>query len=116
MCRRINIVPFEHKPKEPDLQLEEKLKAEWTAILRWAIDGCLDWQNHRLTRPRSVVAATGNYFDDENICQQWLDEECDVERGNSYKTATSAALFTSWSTYAKTAGSLPGRRRASARI
>jgi putative DNA primase/helicase len=44
MRRRINIVPFEHKPKEPDLQLEEKLKSEWPAILRWAIDGCLDWQ------------------------------------------------------------------------
>ena len=56
------------------------------------------------------MAATGNYFDDENIFQQWLDEECDVEPGNSYKTATAAALFTSWSTYAKAAGSLPGSK------
>jgi putative DNA primase/helicase len=108
--RRINIVPFEHKPKEPDLQLEEKLKAEWPAILRWAIDGCLDWQNHGLIRPKSVVAATGNYFDDENVFQQWLDEECNVEPGNPWKTATSAVLFTSWSVYAKDAGSLPGSK------
>ncbi len=110
MRRRINIVPFEHKPKEPDLQLEQKLKAEWPAILRWAIDGCLDWQNHRLVRPKSVMAATGNYFEDENVFQQWLDDECDVEPGNSYKTATAVALFTSWSTYAKAAGSLPGSK------
>ena len=49
--RRFNIIPFTHKPAEPDLSLPEKLKAEWPAILRWAIDGCLDWQGNGLVRP-----------------------------------------------------------------
>ena len=29
----------------------EKLKAEWPGILRWMIEGCLDWQANGLVRP-----------------------------------------------------------------
>ena len=32
--RRFNIIPFVHKPETPDQRLEEKLKAEYPAILR----------------------------------------------------------------------------------
>ena len=37
----------------PTAQLEEKLKAEWPGILRWMIEGCLDWQTNGLVRPRA---------------------------------------------------------------
>ena len=30
-------------PAERDPQLADKLKAEWPAILRWMIDGCVEW-------------------------------------------------------------------------
>ena len=33
--RRFNLVPFTHKPASPDRELEQKLKSEWPAILRW---------------------------------------------------------------------------------
>ena len=110
MRRRINIIPFIHKPETPDPRLEESLKAEWPAILRWAIDGCIDWQKHRLIRPKSVMAATGNYFEDQDLFSQWADEECDVEPGNPYKTALSSELFASWTAYAKAAGGWAGTR------
>ena len=42
--RRFNLVPFTHKPASPDRELERKLRADWPAILRWAIDGCADWR------------------------------------------------------------------------
>jgi putative DNA primase/helicase len=45
--RRFNIVPFTHKPTVPDPELPDRLRAEWPAILRWAIDGALDWQSER---------------------------------------------------------------------
>jgi putative DNA primase/helicase len=108
MRRRINIVPFVHKPESPDLKLEEKLKGERSAILRWAIDGCLDWQKNGLPQPKSIMSATESYIEDQNLFQQWLEEECDVEPGNQYKTATAKDLFTSWTVYAKAAGSAPG--------
>ena len=83
--RRINIVPFNFKPLLPDPELEQKLKPEWPAILRWMIDGCLDWQAGGLTRPPSVTAATETYFDDQDLIGQWLEDECDVELGNPHK-------------------------------
>jgi putative DNA primase/helicase len=93
MRRRFNIVPFVHKPERPDRQLEEKLKAEWPAILRWMIDGCLDWQKHGLVRPKSVQDATGKYFADQDLWSQWLDEECTVEPDNLDLPRESGELF-----------------------
>jgi putative DNA primase/helicase len=110
MRRRINIVPFVHNPPARDLDLEEKLKAEWPAILRWMIDGCLDWQKNRLVRPGSVMAATGKYFAEQDLFGQWLDEECDVDPGNRWKMAASGDLFASWTNYAKAAGGNAGNR------
>jgi putative DNA primase/helicase len=80
---------------------EEKLKAEWPAILRWLIEGCLDWQANGLVRPASVLAATKEYFADQDIFTQWLDEECDFEPGNDWKKASIADLFRSWDAYPK---------------
>ena len=110
MRRRFNIAPFVHKPEQPDRQLEVKLRGEWPAILRWAIEGCLDWQKNGLIRPASIKAATGKYFADQDLWTQWLDEECDAEPGNRWKMAGSGELFQSWTNYAKAAGAEAGSR------
>jgi len=102
--RRFNLVPFIHTPAAPDRQLEEKLKPEWPGILRWAIDGCMAWQRDGLVRPASIKAATEAYFADQDTFGAWLEEDCDVEPGNEYKSATSADLFAAWQRYAKAAG------------
>jgi putative DNA primase/helicase len=72
--RRFNIVPFLHKPERPDHQLEHKLKAEAPGILRWMIDGCLDWQRHGLVRPKIVTDATAEYFEAQDTIGRWLAE------------------------------------------
>jgi len=105
--RRLNFIPFVHKPPRKDLLLEEKLKAEWPGILRWMVDGCLDWQENGLVRPDVVRAATDSYFGDQDLLAQWLDEMCDAEPGNPWKSATSAELFASWHSYATRAGEKP---------
>ncbi len=109
--RRFNLVPFTRKPAVPDRLLEEKLKAEWPGILRWAIDGCLDWQRHGLVRPAVVTDATRDYFEAQDTFGAWLAEECDIEPGNTWKSATSAELFTAWSEYADAAGERTGTRK-----
>ncbi|MGQ7791328.1 phage/plasmid primase, P4 family [Faunimonas sp. B44] len=110
--RRFNIVPFVLKPAKPDRELEAKLKAEWPAILRWMIDGCLDWQACGLARPETVRAATDAYFSEQDLFGQWLEEECDLEPGNPHKWETSGKLFEAWSSYAIRAGEKPGGRKA----
>ncbi|MGX5845499.1 phage/plasmid primase, P4 family [Mesorhizobium sp. PL10] len=109
--RRFNIVPFTRKPVAPDQELETKLKGEWAAILRWMIDGYLDWHANGLVRPPSVVDATAGYFADQDLFAQWLADECDCEPGNQYKWEATKTLFDSWAAYAKAAGELPGSIR-----
>ena len=50
------------------------------------IEGCLDWQANGLVRPESVIRATESYFADQDLLAQWLDEACDAEPGNRYKS------------------------------
>lgn len=99
MRRRFNIIPFTIKPASPDKQLEEKLQAEWPAILRWMIDGCLDWQANGLVRPKSVEEATNEYFLEQNVLQQWIDEACEVDRENPHLSESASQLFGSWSRF-----------------
>ncbi len=108
MKRRFNIIPFVLTPENPDADLEEKLRAEYPAILRWMIDGCLDWQKHKLQRPQVVQEATNEYFDDQNIFAQWLEEHCEVDKGNRFLSSPGSMLFKSWSSYAKSSGEEAG--------
>jgi P4 family phage/plasmid primase-like protien len=77
MRRRLLLVPFtvQIPPEERDPELPEKLKAEWPAILRWMIDGCLEWQKIGLAPPKIVTDATDEYFNDQDTLKQWL-EDC----------------------------------------
>ena len=88
--RRFLIVPFEHKPETPDRELEQKLMAEAPGILQWMIEGCLDWQAHGLVRPASVLAATEEYFSDQDLFEHWLEEECHCDAGNNNVSDTSS--------------------------
>jgi putative DNA primase/helicase len=112
MRRRFMIIPFEHKPATVDHLLPQKLQAEWPGILRWMIDGCLDWQVSGLVRSGRDREATDDYFAEQDAFGQWLEDECDCEPGNDYKTATSAELFASWQAYALRVGEKPGSRKA----
>lgn len=106
--RRFNIVPFTVKPENPDRELEEKLKAEWPAILNWMVQGCLAWQKDGLKRPDSVREATDEYFEQQDLTRQWLEECTILEPGNRHRFETSADLFSSWENFARANGETPG--------
>lgn len=106
--RRFLIVPFNHRPERPDGKLAEKLRAEWPGILRWAINGCLEWQRHGLTRPGVVTDATEDYFASQDVFGQWLAEDCTVDPGKPHLFETSRNLFESWQAFARAAGEDPG--------
>ncbi|CAM5774917.1 hypothetical protein LMIY3S_04762 [Labrys miyagiensis] len=106
--RRFNMLPFVRKPENPDPGLEEKLKAEAPGILRWMIDGCLDWQSEgKLLQPESVVAATQEYFSEQDVLGQWIADECHADPHNDNIEGNVSDLFTSWKTYALKASSEP---------
>jgi len=109
--RRFNMIPFTVQPKTIDKHLDEKLKAEWPGILRWMINGCLDWQNHGFTKPSRVLMETQKYFEEQDIIGEWLKECCTVEMGNDHLMESSSILFASWSKFAIANGISPGNTK-----
>lgn len=103
--RRFNIVPFTYKPAKADKALPEALKAEYPAILRWMIDGCLDWQANGLVRPKTVLDATAEYFEAQDVIGRWIEECCEL---GADKKATAGALFASFKEFAQAANEPPG--------
>ena len=110
MKRRMNLINCEVTitEEERDTELAEKLKAEWSGILAWMIDGCLEWQRDGLRAPEAVVSATSDYVVGEDAFGGWLEDCC--MRGMDKKD-TSAALWSSWREYAKASEEYPGSRK-----
>jgi putative DNA primase/helicase len=108
--RRLHLIPFTVTipAAERDLDLPEKLKAEWPGILQWAIDGCLEWQRVGLQPPAIVRAATEAYLSEEDGIALWLAERC---RSNKTAVERSAALFASWKSWAEAAGENAGNQK-----
>lgn len=103
--RRFKMAPFLNKPLVKDPQLPEKLKAEWPGILRWAIDGCLDWQANGLMVPQAIEGSTEQYFSEQDTLGQWMEDCCNVKPGLA---DMSVVLWRSWQAYCLERGDQPG--------
>lgn len=108
MRRRLHVIPFTNTPLESDKGLEDKLVAEWPGILRWMIEGAVDWQKNGLVKPQIVVAATEEYFSEQNLFAHWLEQNCRVEPNNRYLFSTSRELFENWKAFAEASGEYAG--------
>jgi putative DNA primase/helicase len=68
MRRRLAMVPFLFEQKVKDIELEDKLRAEWPGILQWMVDGCVSWQKHKgIVRPKVVQEMTDEYFREQDL-------------------------------------------------
>jgi len=111
MRRRLLIIPFITKPQEPNPNLEDELRAEYPGILRWMINGALKWQKDGLPRPECVLSATNDYFSEQDIFGEWLDQKCKHDSASTYLWATVGELFNSWKAFALEAGENPGSKK-----
>jgi putative DNA primase/helicase len=80
-----------------DPYLTEKLKQEWSGVLRWMIDGCIEWQRDRLKPPSAVVTATNDYLESEDAFGSWLEECCLIDVNGK---ATLKELWDKWQEWA----------------
>ena len=69
------------------------------------------WWTDESAKPPSVLAATEEYFSDQDLFAHWLSDECDCDPGNTNKSETSGRLFKSWKEYAIAAGNSPGSQQ-----
>jgi len=89
--RRIAVVPFEvtFEGDRQDKHLPAKLAAESPGILRWMVEGCLEWQRSGLCVPGRVRAATADYRRTEDHLGRFIGSCCVV--GDTF-SVTSRAL------------------------
>jgi putative DNA primase/helicase len=97
--RRMNLIPFviTIPEKERDPILTDKLKNEWPGILKWMIEGCLEWQRIGLKPPQVVIDATKEYLDSEDNVGNFIEERCTV---NANAEVNTTRLFNSWQNWA----------------
>ena len=112
MRRRMLLVPFmvQIPAEERDPDLSAKLKAEWPAILRWALDGCAEWQRIGLAAPKIVTDATDEYFDDQDLIKQWIEDR--LQDGGPSAFTPLSQLFAAWKLWCDERNLRPGTSQA----
>jgi phage/plasmid-associated DNA primase len=110
MRRRMNLVPFNVTipAAKRDSRLTEKLRTEWSGILAWAVEGCLEWQRVGLRPPQAVTAATDAYMTAEDALGNWLTEN--TVKGVNFR-AGSTELFQDWQRWAECAAEFVGTQK-----
>jgi putative DNA primase/helicase len=80
--RRLHLVPFTQfiAPEERDTGLAAALMDEASAILTWAVAGCLKWQQEGLAPPSAVSNATQQYLGQQDVLGLWLDDTCELDK------------------------------------
>jgi P4 family phage/plasmid primase-like protien len=110
MRRRLNLLPFTVTipAAERDAELTEKLRAEWSGILQWMIDGCLAWQREGLNAPGIVRDATEKYLSAEDTPARWMEDCCVLSRAC---WTSASALFGSWEQWCEQNHEYPGAQK-----
>jgi putative DNA primase/helicase len=108
--RRVRLVPFDVviPDEEQDHQLVDKLQAERSGILRWAVQGCLDWQRDGLGTPDEVRRATAQYRGEMDPLGDFLLERCVVD---PHATLPAGDLYDAYTDWSKKAGEVALSKR-----
>lgn len=104
--RRLVLVPFvvnfdNHPTIKKDPERMAKLKAEYSGILSWIVQGALMYQKEGLKAPKVIEDARNEYKEDMDLLADWVAECCTVGNG---EIATNRELWASWEAYARANG------------
>lgn len=85
--RRIRLIPWTVTIPiaQQDHDLPKKLRKERAGILRWIVDGAIEWYREGLKAPDEVRKATGQYRAEMDVQGNFVRECC--EKGGEYKVA-----------------------------
>lgn len=95
--RRIHLIPFEVQipPDKVDKKLKYKLVKESEGILKWAVQGCIRWQNEGLPMPQKVLDAVREYQHEMDVISAFLDACCMTGEGET-KASKLYAVYAKW--------------------
>lgn len=106
--RRIHLVPWNEQiaKDEVDKDLPKKLLAEASGILKWAVEGALDFLNSGgLIPPREILDATQEYREEEDPIGTFLRHACDVT-GDDKDSEKPFDLYCSYERYCIESGTV----------
>jgi len=103
LARRVRYLPFtaEIPENEQDPKLKKKLLREASGILRWILDGAVEWYRDGLQEPSTVLDATAEYLEEHDPLKDFLDT-CFV-LGENY-TVSAGDLHSTWKQYCERTG------------
>lgn len=98
--RRVVVIPFRNVPKQKDEGLRDYFCSPDVLpfIFRWAIDGCLRWQQagKKLLIPASVKERTTEYLENADLLGRFIDERVEELRDGVLPVTQ---LFAAWCGY-----------------
>jgi putative DNA primase/helicase len=100
MWRRVRLIPFDVviPDAQQDHQLYDKLHAERPGILRWAVEGCLAWQQEGLAAPEKLRAATSAYREEMDSLGKFFSKHCVFEADAAIAAGALYAEYEHWAT------------------
>ena len=98
--RRFIIIPFDKQIPlhEIDRDLTKKLKRELPAIMRWCVDGFLEWQRIGLSEPTIIKEQRDEYRVEMDSIAMFVEECCEV---NPLQKIKASKLFNAYDNWAK---------------
>ncbi|MEO3997201.1 phage/plasmid primase, P4 family [Mesorhizobium sp. CAU 1732] len=106
--RRIHLVPWNEQisKDEVDKDLPNKLLAEAAGILKWAVEGAVDFLNvGGLNPPSDIIDATQEYREEEDPIGSFIRHACDVT-GDDRDTEKPFDLFCSYERFCIASGTI----------
>jgi putative DNA primase/helicase len=96
--RRVRLVPFAVTipPESRDLRLIEKLKAELSGILNWALVGLAEWRQGGLAVPDALVDAGEEYRRHEDSLGRFVDEHLTLEAKSEVGAGELYRVYSEW--------------------
>jgi len=100
---RIKLIPFTVRidnPK-PRREIDAMFDEEIAGIFSWAVEGCMEWQDHGLGEVEEVKKATAEYRYEMDNIGRFIEECCQI--GESFRTPTSE-LYEAYKAWAEDVG------------
>ena len=96
--RRLQIVPFQRRfeAHEQDKTFADKLEAELSGILNWAIRGCMQWQEQGLNPPQIVKDQLDHYQQDMDTVGKFVDAQLVLDPASKIQSSELFQEYRSW--------------------
>nr|WP_263326076.1 phage/plasmid primase, P4 family [Neobacillus sp. Marseille-Q6967] len=98
---RIHLIEFNNyiEKQNRDKNLDKKLEAEMEGILRWALEGCREWQRQGLNPPAEILDAVKRYEEEQDIIGQFIRENYEVDLRNEEYWEAPERIYLNYKTW-----------------